>query len=89
MPLEAQDRARWNRESIAEGLTQLDAALAMRRRGPYQLQAAIAALHAQAARAEDTDWPQIAALYIGLLREQPSAVVELNAAVAYAMAEGF
>ena len=89
VPLEAQDRARWNRESIAEGLTQLDAALAMRRRGPYQLQAAIAALHAQAARAEDTDWPQIAALYIGLLREQPSAVVELNAAVAHAMAEGF
>ena len=89
VPLEAQDRTRWNRVSITEGLTQLDAALAMRQRGPYQLQAAIAALHAQATRAEDTDWQQIAALYIGLLREQPSAVVELNAAVAHAMAEGF
>ena len=89
VPLEAQDRTRWNRDAIAEGLTQLDAALTMRQRGPYQLQAAIAALHAQAPRAEDTDWQQIAALYIGLLREQASAVVELNAAVAHAMAEGF
>ena len=89
VPLEVQDRTRWNRNAIAEGLTQLDAALAMRQRGPYQLQAAIAALHAQAPRAENTDWQQIAALYIGLLREQPSAVVELNAAVAHAMAEGF
>jgi RNA polymerase sigma-70 factor (ECF subfamily) len=88
VPLEAQDRARWNRVAITEGLAQLDAALAQRRRGPYQLQAAIAALHAQAIRAEDTDWQQIAALYIGLLRDQPSAVVELNAAVAHAMAEG-
>lgn len=88
VPLEEQERARWNREAIAEGLALLDAALAMRQRGPYQLQAAIAALHARAARAEDTDWPQIAALYIGLMREQPSAVVELNAAVAHAMAEG-
>ena len=60
----------------------------MRRRGPYQLQAAIAALHAKPTHAEDTDWQQIAALYVGLLREQPSAVVELNAAVAHAMAEG-
>ncbi len=89
VPLEEQDRARWNRDAITEGLAQLDAALAMRRRGPYQLQAAIAALHARATRAEDTDWRQIAALYIGLIREQPSAVVELNAAVAHAMAEGF
>ena len=89
VPLEAQDRARWNRDAITEGLAQLDAALALRRRGPYQLQAAIAALHAQATRAEDTDWQQIAALYIGLLREQPGPVVELNAAVAHAMAEGF
>ncbi len=87
VPLEEQDRAKWNRESIAEGLTQLDTALAMRQRGAYQLQAAIAALHAKAVRAEETDWPQISALYIGLLREQPSAVVELNAAVAHAMAE--
>ena len=88
VPLEEQDRTRWNRESIAQGLAQLDAALAMRRRGPYQLQAAIAALHANAPRAEDTDWQQISVLYIGLLREQPSAVVELNAAVAHGMAEG-
>ena len=88
VPLEEQDRTRWNREEIAEGLELLDSALALRRRGPYQLQAAIAALHARALRAEDTDWKQIAALYGGLLREQPGAVVELNAAVALAMAEG-
>jgi len=88
VPLEEQDRTRWNREAIEQGVAALDAALALRRRGPYQVQAAIAALHAQAPRAEDTDWPQIAALYGGLLREQPGAVVELNAAVALAMAEG-
>jgi RNA polymerase sigma-70 factor (ECF subfamily) len=88
VPLEEQDRARWNREEIAEGLGVLDAALALRRRGSYQVQAAIAALHARAQRAEDTDWKQISALYGGLLREQPGAVVELNAAVALAMAEG-
>ena len=70
IPLEEQDRARWHAGAIAEGLSMLDAALAMRRRGPYQLQAAIAAL------------------YRGLLCEQPGAVVELNAAVACAMAEG-
>ncbi len=89
VPLEEQDRTRWNRDAITEGLAQLDTALAIRQRGPYQLQAAIAALHARATHAEDTDWPQIAALYIGLMREQPGAVVELNAAVAHAMAEGF
>jgi RNA polymerase sigma-70 factor (ECF subfamily) len=88
VPLEEQDRTRWQHSMIAEGLAVLDAALAQRRRGPYQLQAAIAALHARAARAADTDWKQIAALYGGLLREQPGAVVELNAAVALAMAEG-
>jgi RNA polymerase sigma-70 factor (ECF subfamily) len=88
IPLEEQDRTRWNREAIAEGLAVLDAALAMHRRGPYQLQAAIAALHARVLRAADTDWKQIAALYGGLLHEQPGAVVELNAAVALAMAEG-
>jgi len=86
VPLEEQDRSRWNRPAIAEGLALLDAALALRQRGPYQLQAAIAALHAQAGRAEDTDWAQITALYGGLLRERPSAVVELNAAAALAMA---
>jgi RNA polymerase sigma-70 factor (ECF subfamily) len=88
VPLEEQERARWNAAEIAEGLATLDRALASRRRGPYQLQAAIAALHARAARAEDTDWRQIAALYGGLLQEQPGAVVELNAAVAIAMADG-
>jgi len=88
VPLEAQDRSRWQHGAIAEGLAELDIALAQRRRGPYQLQAAIAALHARARRAEDTDWKQIAALYGGLLAEQPGAVVELNAAVALAMAEG-
>ena len=88
VPLEEQDRSRWHAGAIAQGLEQLDTALAQRRRGPYQLQAAISALHARAACAEDTDWKQIAALYGGLLREQPGAVVELNAAVAVAMAEG-
>ena len=88
MSLEEQDRGRWDRAAIVEGIALLDRALALRRRGPYQLQAAIAALHAQAERAADTDWKQIAALYGGLLQEQPRAVVELNAAVALAMAEG-
>lgn len=88
LSLEEQDRTRWDRVAITEGVALLDRALAMRRRGPYQLQAAIAALHARAERAADTDWKQIAALYGGLLQEQPGAVVELNAAVALAMAEG-
>ncbi len=88
VPLDEQDRTRWNATAIAEGLNFLDTALALRRRGPYQVQAAIAALHARAQHAADTDWKQIAALYGGLLRDQPDAVVELNAAVALAMAEG-
>jgi RNA polymerase sigma-70 factor, ECF subfamily len=88
VPLEEQDRTRWQADAIGEGLAVLDTALAQKRRGPYQLQAAVAALHAEALRAEDTDWKQIAALYRGLLHEQPGAVVELNAAVAQAMAEG-
>lgn len=88
VPLDEQDRTRWNAAAIAEGLNLLDTALALRRRGPYQVQAAIAALHARAAHAADTDWKQIAALYGGLLHDQPDAVVELNAAVALAMAEG-
>jgi RNA polymerase sigma-70 factor (ECF subfamily) len=88
IPLDEQDRGLWNYAEIAEGLGALDSALAMRHRGPYQVQAAIAALHARAARAQDTDWPQIAALYRGLLSDWPGAVVELNAAVALAMAEG-
>ncbi len=88
VPLEEQDRALWHHSAIDEGLKLLDTALALRQRGPYQLQAAIAALHARARCADDTDWKQIAALYGGLRLEQPGAVVELNAAVALAMAEG-
>jgi RNA polymerase sigma-70 factor (ECF subfamily) len=88
IPLEEQDRSRWQRNEIAEGLAILEKALRRRRRGPYQLQAAIGALHAEAERAEATDWEQIAVLYAGLLSEQPSPVVELNAAVALAMARG-
>ena len=88
VPLEEQDRGRWQRGEIEEGLVVLEAALRQRRRGPYQLQAAIAALHAQAPRADETDWRQIAVLYDGLLSEQPGPVVELNAAVALAMAQG-
>jgi RNA polymerase sigma-70 factor (ECF subfamily) len=88
VPLEEQDRGRWQRDEIEEGLAVLDSALLQRRRGPYQLQAAIAALHAQAPRADETDWRQIAVLYGGLLGEQPGPVVELNAAVALAMAQG-
>jgi len=85
--LEEQDRRLWDRGAIAEG--QLLAEEALRRGGTgfYALQAAIAALHAQAMRAEDTDWPQIAALYALLLRLHPSAVVALNHAAAVAMAE--
>ena len=88
VPLEEQDRSRWQHGEIAEGLAVLEAALLQRRRGPYQLQAAIAALHAQATRADQTDWQQITVLYGGLLSEQPGPVVELNAAVALAMAQG-
>jgi RNA polymerase sigma-70 factor (ECF subfamily) len=86
--LEDQDRARWDHTMIDEGLAVLDAAVAARRPGPYQLQAAIAALHARAPRPEDTDWPQIAALYGRLVVLTPSPVVELNRAVAVAMADG-
>ena len=86
--LEDQDRARWDQDAIDEGLALLDAAIAQRRPGPYQLQAAIAALHARAPRSEDTDWPQIAALYGRLADASPSPVVELNRAVAVAMADG-
>jgi RNA polymerase sigma-70 factor (ECF subfamily) len=86
--LEDQDRAGWDHEAIDEGLALLDDALGRRRPGPYQVQAAIAALHARAPRPEDTDWPQIAALYGALARMTPSPVVELNRAVAIAMADG-
>jgi RNA polymerase sigma-70 factor (ECF subfamily) len=89
IPLEDQDRTRWDRTAIAEGTAVLDAALPLRRPGPYQLQAAIAALHDSAARPEDTDWVQIAALYGALQVWLPTPVVELNAAVAVAMGGSF
>jgi RNA polymerase sigma-70 factor (ECF subfamily) len=86
--LEEQNRELWDRREIAEGVPLLEAALREGARGEYSLQAAIAALHARARRAEDTDWAQIARLYEALLRLQPSPVVELNRAAAIAMAEG-
>jgi RNA polymerase sigma-70 factor (ECF subfamily) len=86
--LEEQDRSRWDRAEIADGLTILDDALGLHRPGPYQIQAAIAALHVEAESYEATDWAQIAALYAGLLDYNPSPVIELNRAVAVAMAEG-
>ncbi len=86
--LEDQDRSRWDRAEIDEGVRILDGALASRRPGPYQIQAAIAACHATATEAADTDWPQIARLYAEMARLNPSPVVELNRAVAVAMADG-
>ncbi|HEX8006852.1 MAG TPA: sigma-70 family RNA polymerase sigma factor, partial [Trebonia sp.] len=86
--LEDQDRTRWDRAGIDEGSQLLDTALHGGTAGPYQLQAAIAACHATAARAEDTDWRTIARLYTELGRLTPSPVVELNRAVAVGMAEG-
>ena len=86
--LEEQDRSLWNSQQIQEGAMLLERALRMKRVGPYQIQAAISALHAQAARSEDTDWTQIAALYGVLLKMTPSPVIELNRAVAIAMADG-
>jgi RNA polymerase sigma-70 factor, ECF subfamily len=86
--LEEQDRSRWDRPEIEEGRGLVDAALRMGRVGPYQLQAAIAALHAEAVSPVDTDWRQIAALYGVLARLQPSPVVRLNGAVAIGMSEG-
>jgi RNA polymerase sigma-70 factor (ECF subfamily) len=86
--LEDQDRVLWNREQIAEGTALVERALATARFGPYTLQAAIAAVHAGAATAGDTDWARIVALYDLLARAVPSPVVELNRAVAVAMADG-
>ena len=86
--LEQQDRSKWNGELIREGIALVERALATHRFGPYTLQAAIAAVHAEARRSEDTDWRQICALYAALLAMQPSPVVELNRAVAVAMHEG-
>jgi RNA polymerase sigma-70 factor (ECF subfamily) len=86
--LEQQNRDLWDHEQIREGLGLVESALRGGAAGAYSLQAAIAALHAQATRAEETDWKQIVALYEALLRVQPSPVVELNHAAAVAMAEG-
>jgi RNA polymerase sigma-70 factor (ECF subfamily) len=86
--LDEQDRSLWNRDLIAEGLALIDKALRHRRPGPYQVQAAIAALHGRAERAQDTDWAQIEALYANLEIMQPSPVVTLNRAVAASKARG-
>jgi RNA polymerase sigma-70 factor (ECF subfamily) len=86
--LENQNRSLWNSELIGEGLAMIDKALRHRRPGPYQVQAAIAALHARATRSEDTDWNEIELLYGVLERLQPSPVVTLNRAVAVSKARG-
>jgi RNA polymerase sigma-70 factor (ECF subfamily) len=86
--LEEQDRSLWNREQIGLGMGLVERALRMGRPGPYQIQAAIAALHGEAQTAAETDWRQIALLYDALYRMHPSTVVELNRAVAVAMAQG-
>ena len=86
--LEDQDRSRWNRNQIVEGISLAERALSSRRVGPYTVQAAIAAVHAQASHAAATDWTQIVALYDVLMRAEPSPVVELNRAVAVAMRDG-
>ena len=86
--LEEQDRSRWDKAQIADGLARVEAVLAGGRPGSYAVQAAIAALHMQAARYEDTDWPQIAGLYQVLLRIHPTPVVELNYAAAVSMVDG-
>jgi RNA polymerase sigma-70 factor, ECF subfamily len=86
--LEDQDRSLWNRKMIGEGLALIDKAMLKRAPGPYQVQAAIAALHARAAKPEDTDWVEIDQLYAVLERMQPSPVVTLNRAVAVAKVRG-
>jgi RNA polymerase sigma factor (sigma-70 family) len=88
VPLTEQDRDRWNQESIQQGVALITHALSQAPIGPYQLEAAIAAVHAEAARAEDTDWRQILALYELLERVSPNPMVTLNRAVAVAMVHG-
>ncbi|KUM40897.1 RNA polymerase subunit sigma-24 [Arthrobacter sp. EpRS71] len=88
VPLAEQERRLWNREQIEEGITLLSSVLGRGAAGPYQLQAAIAAVHAEAASDEETDWPQILALYTVLEAVAPSPVVTLNRAVAVAMVHG-
>jgi len=88
IPLDEQDRSLWDGEAIAEGVALASAALSMGAVGEYQLQATIAAVHDEAARAEQTDWPQILALYEMLMRVTDSPVVALNHAIAKAMVDG-
>jgi predicted RNA polymerase sigma factor len=88
IPLDKQDRTLWDRAEISEGTELLTAALSKGSVGLYQLQAAIAAVHDEASRAEDTDWPQILALYELLKRVAPSPMVTLNHAIAVAMVHG-
>jgi predicted RNA polymerase sigma factor len=88
IPLDEQDRGLWNRESIAEGIALINEALPRGSIGGYQVQAAIAAVHDEAARAEDTDWPQILGLYGLLLRMSDNPMVTLNHAIAVAMVHG-
>jgi RNA polymerase sigma-70 factor (ECF subfamily) len=87
IPLEEQNRSLWHKDQIAEGIPLVERALGRRNLGPYQLQAAIAAIHAEARTATETDWKQIAALYAILSTTQPSPIVSLNHAVAVAMSE--
>lgn len=86
--LKEQDRSLWCREEITEGVTFVERALSSKRIGPYTLQAAIAAVHAEALSAAETDWAQIVALYDLLLRLEPSPIIDLNRAVAVAMRDG-
>jgi RNA polymerase sigma-70 factor (ECF subfamily) len=86
VPLEAQDRRLWDAAMIGEGLNLLDRVMARRAPGPFQIKAAIAALHVQTAKGSSTDWPQIALLYDSLLRMEPTPVIRLNRAVALAEA---
>ena len=88
MLLADQDRSLWDRALIAEGVSLVERALSSRRFGPYTLQAAIAAVHAEAKTAEETDWAQIVALYDVLVRADPSPIIELNRAAAIAMRDG-
>jgi RNA polymerase sigma-70 factor, ECF subfamily len=88
LTLEEQDRSLWHQEQIVEGIALVERALGRRNFGPYQMQAAIAAVHAEARTAEETDWKQIAGLYVMLARCHSSPVVSLNMAVAVAMSEG-
>ncbi|NUL04450.1 sigma-70 family RNA polymerase sigma factor [Streptomyces lunaelactis] len=88
IPLDEQDRGRWDPQAITEGSALVEEALSQGPAGDYQLQAAIAALHDEAARADDTDWPQILALYDILVRRAPEPMAELGRAVAVAMVHG-